>query len=63
MRSKIALALFLIAAAASAETDWTAAGRAWWAHVQFLADDKLEGRDAGSKGYEAAADYVVKQFE
>ena len=22
----------------------------WWAHVQFLADDALEGRDTGSPG-------------
>src|SRR5271170_3813711 len=63
MRSRIGLALILIAALASAETDWTAAGKAWWAHVQYLADDKLEGRDVGSKGYEAAADYVARQFE
>ncbi len=63
MRSRICLAVILIAALASAETDWTAAGKAWWAHVQYLADDKLEGRDVGSKGYEAAADYVVRQFE
>jgi hypothetical protein len=53
----------MIAAAASAEPDWAAAGKAWWVHIQFLADDKLEGRDVGSKGYEAAADYVARQFE
>src|SRR5580704_8138419 len=63
MRSRIGLALILIGAAAAAETDWDAAGKAWWAHVQYLADDKLEGRNVGSKGYEAAADYVVGQFE
>jgi Zn-dependent M28 family amino/carboxypeptidase len=63
MRFRISLLLLLIAAAALASTDWQAAGKAWWAHVQFLADDKLEGRDVGSKGYEAAADYVVRQFE
>jgi Peptidase family M28 len=63
MRAALPLAIFLIAAAAPAEIDWNAAGKAWWAHVQFLADDKLEGRDVGSKGYESAADYVAKQFE
>jgi hypothetical protein len=63
MRLRIGLVLFLIGGAAPAETDWATAGKAWWAHVQFLADDKLEGRDVGSKGYEAAADYVVKQFK
>ena len=34
----------------------------WWAHVQFLADDRLEGREAGSEGHRKAADYVAKQF-
>lgn len=63
MRFRISLALFLIAAAALPATDWQTAGKAWWAHVQFLADDKLEGREVGSKGYEAAADYVATQFE
>src|ERR1700685_4622488 len=63
MRSKIGLILFLIGAVAAAATDWAAAGQAWWAHVQFLADDKREGRNVGSKGFEAAADYVVGQFE
>src|ERR1700733_2543093 len=63
MRFRLSLAFLLIAFAALAETGWQTAGKAWWAHVQFLADDKLEGRDVGTKGYEAAADYVVKQFE
>jgi Peptidase family M28 len=63
MRLKITLLLFLVGAAAAAETDWAAAGKAWWAHVQFLADDQREGRNVGTKGYEAAADYVVGQFE
>jgi hypothetical protein len=45
-----ALALSGIAAtAATTTTDWQAAGRAWWAHIQFR--------------FEAAADYVVSQFE
>ena len=64
MRPRFLLAILLIAAAAApAAIDWHAAGEAWWAHVRFLADDKLEGRDVGTKGYEAAADYVAAQFE
>ena len=35
----------------------------WWAHVQFLADDALEGRDAGTRGYTIAARYVASRFE
>jgi aminopeptidase YwaD len=33
------------------------------AHVQYLADDKLEGRRAGSKGEELAKDYIANQFK
>jgi len=31
-------------------------------HVTFLADDRLEGRDAGTPGHEIAARYVADQF-
>ncbi|MGA7923260.1 MAG: M28 family metallopeptidase [Thermoplasmata archaeon] len=44
------------------EPDWEALGKRWWSHVQFLADDALEGRDTGSPGYEKAADYMSEQF-
>lgn len=33
------------------------------AHVDFLADDLLEGRNTGSKGYEIAAKYVATRYE
>jgi Zn-dependent M28 family amino/carboxypeptidase len=32
------------------------------AHVAFMADDLLEGRDTGSRGHEIAAAYVATQF-
>jgi hypothetical protein len=35
---------------------------AFRAHVAFLADDLLEGRDTGSRGHEIAARYVSTQF-
>jgi Zn-dependent M28 family amino/carboxypeptidase len=40
-----------------------AAGQAWWAQVKTLADDSMEGRLTGSKGYLRAAKYVVSQFD
>src|SRR5882762_6915314 len=49
-------------AATAAGPDWEALGKRWWAHVQSLADDKLEGRDTGSAGFEKAAAYVTEQF-
>ncbi|SES66158.1 M28 family metallopeptidase [Thalassotalea agarivorans] len=33
------------------------------AHMTFLADDTLKGRDTGSEGYQIAANYVVSQFK
>jgi hypothetical protein len=33
------------------------------AHVEFLADDLLEGRETGTRGYDIAARYVATQFE
>ena len=44
-------------------TDWAAPAAAWWSHVQFLADDKLEGRKAGTPGYDKAVAYVEDQFK
>ena len=38
-------------------------GRRWWTHVQYLADDKLEGRNTGSPGHRKAAAYVAAEFE
>ena len=35
---------------------------AFRAHVTFLADDLLEGRETGSRGHEIAARYVATQF-
>jgi Zn-dependent M28 family amino/carboxypeptidase len=43
-------------------TDQTA-GQSWWAHVQALADDSMQGRLTGSDGYLRAARYVVSQFD
>jgi len=33
------------------------------AHINFLASDTLEGREAGTRGYDVAAAYVAAQFE
>src|SRR5271154_813598 len=58
-----ALVLTLTCGTAFAQSpDWDALGKLWWAHVQFLADDALEGRDTGSRGFEKAADYMAEQF-
>jgi hypothetical protein len=42
---------------------WAQDGARWWAHVEYLASDELEGRGTGSAGYQKAAAYVARQFE
>src|SRR5271163_1015054 len=60
----LAIACFVFSSVAvAASPDWEALGKRWWAHVQFLADDKLEGRNVGTAGFEKAATYVTEQFK
>src|SRR5580658_4582178 len=63
MRTK----LLVIGAIAIAACSWLAAGAPdgsrWWSYVEFLASDKLEGRNTGSEGHRKAADFVAAQFE
>ncbi len=56
------LALLVAAAAPSAQPADSPAAQRVRADVEYLASDRLEGRDTGSKGYEAAAAYVASQF-
>ncbi len=48
----------LIALAAPAQTP----AERWWSHIEFLASDKLEGRDTGSEGHRLAAQYAADEF-
>jgi hypothetical protein len=43
--------------------DWDQLGKRWWSHIQYLADDRREGRDTGSRGYDEAAQYMATQFQ
>ncbi|HEV8131381.1 MAG TPA: M28 family metallopeptidase [Acidobacteriota bacterium] len=53
----IGVVFFILAANAISD------GQRWWAHVRFLADDKMEGRNTGSEAYRKAAAYVEREFE
>jgi Zn-dependent M28 family amino/carboxypeptidase len=35
----------------------------WWAHVSFLADDRMQGRETGSPQHREAAEYVARHFK
>jgi Zn-dependent M28 family amino/carboxypeptidase len=57
-----ALGLLLLPALVSAAGDLETATRRVQTHTVFLADDLLEGRGAGTRGYDLAARYVASQF-
>lgn len=56
----VAATLTLLPALAHAEPAFTP--EQFRSHVTFLADDLLEGRDAGTRGYDLSALYVATQF-
>ncbi len=64
MKKFLALAALAAASGAFAQTGAapTFSPDAFRAHVAFLADDLLEGRQTGSRGHEIAAHYVAAQF-
>ena len=66
LRSKILLALILVFSAASAQK-LKKADKAILAglktHIQYLTDDKLEGRRAGTNGEKLAMEYISAQFK
>ena len=55
---RVTVYLFCVALAADAQTT----AERWWQHVQFLADDRLEGRNTGSEGHRLATQYAADQF-
>jgi Zn-dependent M28 family amino/carboxypeptidase len=55
--SGIAIAAWSVLAAGAPD------GTRWWSYVEFLASDKLEGRNTGSEGHRKAAEFVAAQFE
>jgi hypothetical protein len=47
----------------AAAIDYAAEGKLWWAHIQYLAGDQLEGRNVGTDGFRKAVEYVAGEFE
>jgi Zn-dependent M28 family amino/carboxypeptidase len=62
MKKSWFIGLFVFAALAAKSTN-APDGARWWSFVEFLASDKLEGRNTGSEGHRKAAEYVAAQFE
>jgi Zn-dependent M28 family amino/carboxypeptidase len=67
MRTRTLAALatlsFCLCLGSTAQTTTNFDGKSWWDHVKYLADDKLEGRDTGSRGLKKAEAYVVDHLK
>src|ERR1700690_1389611 len=62
IKSSALLFALLLAISAAADTPHFD-GQSWWNHIKVLADDKLEGRDTGSRGEREAQKYAVEQLQ
>ena len=56
------VAILFVAASMAAPADPHFSEERFKAHVVFLADDLLEGREAGTRGHDIAARYIAAQF-
>src|SRR5580658_3461370 len=63
LRSLSLLLALTITIGAAGQTTTHFDGQTWWDHIKFLADDKLEGRDTGSRGEREAQKYAVEQLK
>ncbi len=63
IKSLSLLLALLFAVPAAAQNAAHFDGQTWWSHIKVLADDKLEGRDTGSRGERAAQAYAVEQLQ
>ncbi len=61
--ASLVAALTLGCATSSRAPDMRGAAARLKADIAWLADDARQGREAGTPGYDAAADYVAKEFE
>src|SRR6188472_3295341 len=65
MRTLLGLTVVAVLAGAVELTSQALAkeGDRWWGHVQAIASDGMRGRETGSPGHKAAADYVAAEFK
>ena len=63
IKSSTFLLALSFAISAAAQTAPHFDGQTWWNHVKFLADDKLEGRDTGSRGERTAQAYAIEELK
>jgi hypothetical protein len=57
------LVLSFLSVATPAQKPAQNPAREWWKHIEYLASDKLAGRETGSNGHRLAAQYVATEFK
>src|SRR6516165_2915597 len=62
MKRTLAIVLTVLTSLSTQAQQPQSRNTAWWAHVEALANDGMEGRNTGSPGHKRAADYVAGQF-
>src|SRR6185295_1470092 len=63
MRRMLTMAVVaLLAGTMGLRADEKTAAR-WFAHIEALANDGMEGRNTGSPGHKRAADYIASHFQ
>jgi Zn-dependent M28 family amino/carboxypeptidase len=63
MMRKLFLMLLASTVLASAQSPAHFDGHTWWDYIKVIADDKMEGRDTGSRGERDAQAFVVEQLK
>lgn len=61
--SAVAIIVLLLSCSESKKISTAATVDNLKAHIEYLADDKLEGRRTGTKGEELAMNYIINQFK
>lgn len=61
-RLAVVAALLLVAACAASPLPIESRAASWWTDVEAMSNDGMEGRAAGSAGYDRAARYVADRF-
>jgi Zn-dependent M28 family amino/carboxypeptidase len=63
MRIRFCLLFAAAGLVLAATADFNTEGKRWWAHIEYLASDDLQGRNTGSEGHLKAARYIAGEFE
>jgi Zn-dependent M28 family amino/carboxypeptidase len=60
---RVAVSGLCAAVLAAGAVDYASEGKRWWAHIEYLASDAMQGRNTGSPEHRKAAQYVAGEFE